>query len=137
MHHSLRPWEDSRWTGIQNAEWLKATAYHLRCRCTPTRFKWVKGHAGNPGNEAADQLASLGTNKEFPDNIDLMVPAHFQPTGLRLSTATQASAYALISSLDRPPTPTRVRHLLERVRLSVAEASCKTLPDPSLWKVVF
>ena len=134
MHHSLYPWEDSGWTGVQNTKWLKATAYHLRCRCAPTRFKWVKGHAGNPGNEAADQLASLGANKEFPDDIDLTVPAHFQPTGLRLSTVTQVSAYALISGLDRPPTPTRVRHLLERVRLSVAEVSRKTLPDPSLWK---
>jgi ribonuclease HI len=29
-------------------------------------WKWVKGHAGDPGNERADELARLGTEENLP-----------------------------------------------------------------------
>ena len=134
MNNSLKPWEDLGWTNIPNAEWLKATAYHLRQRSAPTRFKWVKGHNGTRGNEEADKLANIGVNKQTADEIDLTVPDHFQPTGLRLAATTQASAYALISGLNNPTTTRRAEILLERIRVTLETVNKHSLPNHSLWK---
>ena len=134
LNHSLQTWEDTGWTNTQNAEWLRATAYHLRSRSAPTRFKWVKGHNGTRGNEEADKLATTGVNKPAPDEVDLSVPDNFQPTGLRLATTTQASAYAYLSSLKRPPTPRRVEILLERIRTTLETVNEHTLTNRNLWK---
>lgn len=134
MNSSLKPWEDLGWTNIPNAEWLKATAYHLRQRSTPTRFKWVKGHNGTRGNEEADKLANIGMNKQIADEIDLTVPNHFQPTGLRLAATTQASAYALIAGLNRSTTTRRAEILLERIRATLETINNHSLPNHSIWK---
>ena len=134
MNHSLKPWEDSGWVNTPNAEWLKATAFHLRQRSAPTHFKWVKGHNGTRGNEEADKLANTGVNKQTPDEIDLTVPDYFQPTGLRLAATTQATAYALISGLNRPSTSRRVEILLERVRTTPETINGQSMSNRNIWK---
>ena len=119
LTHTLDQHEDSAWVEVPNAAWLKAAAYHLRKRSAPTRLKWVKGHSGTTGNEEADKLAAEGANKPAPDDIDLTVPPNFNPTGLRLSTMTQASAYAFVRNLNPPPSSNRARINLERTRATL------------------
>lgn len=133
LNHSLHSCEDAGWTNTQNAIWIEAAAYHLRSRNAPTCFKWVKGHTGERGNEEADKLAAIGVSKPTQDEIDLSIPAEFRPTGLKLMTTTQASAYAYIRTLNRPPLKRRTEILLDQIRANLETTNEKTPTDRALW----
>ena len=105
LTRSLPDLEDASWTNTPNAQWIQATAYHLRARGAPTLFKWVKGHEGTLGNEQADRLAATGANKPAEDNIDLTVPNHFRQSGLRRNNAGQSLCIYLE---QKPASPTQV-----------------------------
>ena len=48
-------WERKNFQGKKNADlWQRFLKVY---RCHSVSFKWVKGHAGNPGNEHCDRLA--------------------------------------------------------------------------------
>lgn len=57
----LRGWKKRNWmtstgTPVANQElWKRMDAL---CKLHSVKFKWVKGHAGDPNNERADKLAS-------------------------------------------------------------------------------
>ncbi|WP_370264448.1 ribonuclease HI [Limnobacter sp.] len=57
----LNGWRTSDKKPVKNADLWKvldeASVKHL------VRWHWVKGHAGDPGNERADALANLGVEK--------------------------------------------------------------------------
>ena len=133
LTHSLDHHEDAAWIGVPNAAWIKAAAYQLQRRSAPTRLKWVKGHNGTTGNEEADKLATEGTNKLIPDNIDLSIPPSFDPTGLRLSTMTQASAYAFVSNHGPPPPSNRARINLDRTRATLIDVNNREESNSHLW----
>ena len=114
--HSLETYEDSGWTNVPNASWLKATVYAMRRRSAPTSFKWVKGHNADRGNECADALAAEGAAKPIRDDIDHFVPQLSEPAGMKLHTLTQATVYKLLRSLDCPPESRRSKILLDRTR---------------------
>ena len=134
LNHTLQDWEDSGWSNVQNATWLEATAYHLRIRCAPTRFKWVKGHDGTRGNEEADKLAAIGVNKPTPDEIDLSVPDTFCPTGMKLMKTTQARAYAYITNRDTPQLKRRTEILLDQIRTTLEETNKHAPTDRKIWE---
>ena len=105
---------------IKNKDWFKRAAYLLRQQTAPTRFKWVKGHNGELGNEQSDRLAKLGASKDTMDKISLDVPDHFNIQGAKLASMTQATAYKGIYEQE----PKRERHTthlnLEKVHEGIA-----------------
>lgn len=50
-------WKNSQKKPVKNAELIKAIDAEISKREGPVHFKWVKGHAGNAGNELVDELA--------------------------------------------------------------------------------
>ncbi|NMN00238.1 ribonuclease H [Bifidobacterium sp. DSM 109958] len=50
-------WKNSQKKPVKNAELIKAIDAEIAKRPGPVRFVWVKGHAGNAGNELVDELA--------------------------------------------------------------------------------
>ena len=50
-------WKNSQKKPVKNAELIKAIDAEISRRPGPVKFKWVKGHAGNAGNELVDELA--------------------------------------------------------------------------------
>ena len=131
--NSLQSCEDAGWTNVPNASWFKAAVYAMRRRSAPTSFKWVKGHSGDRGNESADALAAEGAAKPTPDNIDLTVPLLSEPTGMKLHTLTQASAYKLLRSLDCPPESHRSKILLDRTQSALEVLNNFPPRDENIW----
>ena len=50
-------WRNSQKKPVKNAELIKAIDAEIAKREGPVDFRWVKGHAGNAGNELVDELA--------------------------------------------------------------------------------
>ena len=63
-------YEDQNWSGIQNADLLKAILIKLRMKLARTAFKWVKGHDDNDRTNRADELAKEGRENNLLVKID-------------------------------------------------------------------
>lgn len=50
-------WKNSQKKPVKNAALIKAIDAEISQRPGPVKFVWVKGHAGNAGNEKVDELA--------------------------------------------------------------------------------
>ncbi|QCO21579.1 DNA polymerase III subunit epsilon [Acinetobacter cumulans] len=54
----IHGWKKKNWKDVKNPDlWKKLDA---TCQGRDIEWNWIKGHAGHPGNEMADQLANLG-----------------------------------------------------------------------------
>lgn len=58
----VRGWKRNGWVNsqkkpVKNRELIEAIDNEISSRPGPVRFRWVKGHAGNEGNELVDDLA--------------------------------------------------------------------------------
>jgi len=57
----IHGWKKKNWKDVKNPDlWQKLDAV---CTGRNIEWNWIKGHAGLPGNEMADQLANLGADK--------------------------------------------------------------------------
>ena len=55
-------WEKMRFKGKKNSDlWLRFLSIY---RQHEVKFKWIKGHADNPGNERCDRLAVEASQKK-------------------------------------------------------------------------
>lgn len=52
-------WRTASGGPVKNLELIQAIDRAIASRPGPVRFRWVRGHVGNPFNERADQLAGL------------------------------------------------------------------------------
>ena len=57
----IQGWKKKNWKDVKNPDlWKKLDA---TCQGRNIEWNWIKGHAGHPGNEMADQLAKLGADQ--------------------------------------------------------------------------
>ena len=52
-------WRTAGGSPVKNLDLVKAIDLAISRRPGPVRFRWVRGHVGNPFNERADQLAGI------------------------------------------------------------------------------
>ncbi|ACZ29199.1 ribonuclease H [Xylanimonas cellulosilytica DSM 15894] len=52
-------WRTASGSPVKNLELVQAIDAAIAGRGGPVRFRWVRGHVGNPFNERADELAGL------------------------------------------------------------------------------
>ena len=132
----LKRWEDQGWIGIKNREWFKRAAYLLRRQSAPTKFKWVKGHNGEQGNEESDKLAKEGASKEEVDEISLNVPSHFDLQGAKLSGISQVLAYLGIYKRERKEERNTTHLNLEKVRSNIVNQTGSLKTNEAIWSLI-
>ncbi|BDZ42320.1 hypothetical protein GCM10025865_16190 [Paraoerskovia sediminicola] len=55
-------WRTASGSPVKNIELVQAIDAAITDREGPVRFRWVRGHVGNPFNERADKLAGIAAN---------------------------------------------------------------------------
>lgn len=130
--------EDANWMDISNADVWKAVISTLRQRTSTTTFKWIKGHSGEPGNEAADKLAAEGAEKQDPDHINLKTNPRFRIKGARLSSLTQKQAYRMtIKKLTKFGLTYNTSSSLEDIQDEIERITDKRPTKDTIWKNIW
>ncbi|OSC98504.1 hypothetical protein PYCCODRAFT_1447396 [Trametes coccinea BRFM310] len=129
-------YEDEGFINQRNGELTRAIIAATLARPTHTAFRWVKGHNGDPANEAADALAGKGAEKDRADEVDIEAKPELVLTGAKLSKISQRLAYRAIRQRKdkdvsiRAKTAQRVTRILDDLEddytIQVTEAQ--------LWK---
>ncbi|KAI0691769.1 hypothetical protein BC835DRAFT_1407214 [Cytidiella melzeri] len=73
-----------------------------------------RGHVKS-GNKGADTLAGQGAAKNVPDEIDLTIPDKWNLTNAKLTTLSQAPAYARICNTKQLPETLKHKDIIKKV----------------------
>jgi ribonuclease HI len=133
--------EDEGFLTTANGPLVRAIVSKLRRRRAKTTITWVKGHAGNAGNEAADRLADEGCQKPTPDEMDCKADSRFLLPGAKLQAMSQSKAYKIMQLLKRKKPAhrklldrKRTRQNLRLAQEAVADASDDLPSEEAIWK---
>ncbi|KAI0650459.1 hypothetical protein C8Q79DRAFT_901358 [Trametes meyenii] len=137
MTKHLRRWEEKGWCGVANADIIKETVAIVRGRSAVTTFRWVKGHAGDRGNEGADKLAKEGIEKPRAfAPIDLPAPRKYIVKGAALASMTQRSAYQGIRRWAKRGAKRSTEKRLTAACNAVEEMTGELHKEESLWRAL-
>jgi len=107
-------WKNSQKKPVKNADLIRAIDNEIAHRAGSVRFVWVKGHAGNAGNEKVDELArtyAASDSSVFPDSSGSAGPPAATARSRVRSPACWRSRKAFPTTLrisDRQPMTTQM-----------------------------
>lgn len=74
-----KDWANSNYEGVKNINLLKPLFDFIDTSRNKPILKWVKGHAGNVGNELADKYCGMGKRQEIVNQKDDKFDIRFIP----------------------------------------------------------
>ncbi|KAJ7139962.1 hypothetical protein C8R43DRAFT_893064 [Mycena crocata] len=135
MTKHLPAMEDKGWIGIASRDPLRALAAELKARTAPTIFESNRSTGSQVGEgwAGAAALAFDGTRNPTQTIIGLEIEAHLELRGAKLSTLTQATAYAGIRELKAATSRKATENSIKQVQLAT-RAEFHFLPSPAqIW----
>ncbi|MBD5785111.1 ribonuclease HI [Cellulosimicrobium terreum] len=100
-----KSWRTAGGEPVKNLELVQAIDHAITERVGPVRFRWVRGHVGDPFNERADQLAGLAAQDWAAGRGHLdgtLVPELADRAGAQVRTGTQVAATVRPGAADPP-----------------------------------
>ncbi|KAF9494932.1 hypothetical protein BDN71DRAFT_1392542 [Pleurotus eryngii] len=131
--------EDIGYIGKSNKSLIQLTVAKIRESGGKTSFKWVKGHNGHTGNEAADILADEGARKEHGNDENIEIHQSLRLTGAKLSKITQSLAYKAIRERNLQTERyqrKRTADMVDTVQNHVEEALGEIPTEERIWKSI-
>lgn len=127
-----RKWEAEGWHGVANAAAIRDALARLRARSAPTTLRWVKGHAGDPGNEGADMLAKDAVRARKRMRMP-PAPLKFVASGVAFIAVSQKLAYGIIKRTKKPDCRHTTRKNLDKASEAVYSVSGIRPTDAAIW----
>ncbi|KDQ33712.1 hypothetical protein PLEOSDRAFT_1031451 [Pleurotus ostreatus PC15] len=132
--------ENTGYIGKANKTLIRLTVAKIRESNGTTHFKWIKGHNGHAGNEAADKLADEGARKEPNDpDEEENIAGEVRLTGARLSNLTQSLAYKAIREIalkKEKHQRERSKKMIDIIQNHVEEALGEIPTEERIWRSI-
>ncbi|KAF5320628.1 hypothetical protein D9611_013726 [Ephemerocybe angulata] len=129
----LPRWADEGFTNCKNKSVLAAMYGEVLASSSTIRTRKVKGHSGDPGNDAADALAATGAEKEVPDHLNLRKGVFIKGAGVRLATATQSLLYRAIRRRADKHIRARTEANIDTIQSVIEEINGEKPLESAIW----